>query len=80
MKSDLIWKVKKRSGNRTTIKNNDPEKDKIRGTVVQLLLRAAAPVLKPLRLPSAQMEVHTARKASWIIEGVEPGNQEGPGR
>jgi len=22
---------------------------------------------------------HTARKASWNIEGVEPGNQEGPG-
>ena len=23
--------------------------------------------------------LYTARKASWNVEGVEPGNQEGPG-
>ena len=53
MKFDLK-NGKKRRRKRDPLKNNHPEKDKIRGTLVRLLWRAAAPGLKPLRLPYAQ--------------------------
>jgi len=48
-------KVKKRRGKRTPLKNNTPEKDKIRGTLVRLQWRAAAPGLKPLHLPRVRV-------------------------
>jgi len=64
MKSDLR-KSEKRRGKRTPLQNNTPEKDKIRGTVVRLLWRAAAPGLKPLRLPRAQMEVQVHLKNAF---------------
>ena len=53
MMSDLK-NGEKRRGKRGPLKNDHPEKDKIRGTLVQLLLHAAATELKPLRLPRAQ--------------------------
>jgi len=56
MKSDLKSDLKnrgKRRGKEDTLKNNHPEKDKIRGTLVRLLWRTAAAGLKPLRLPHA---------------------------
>jgi len=45
MKSDLK-KWKKRRGKGDPLKNNHPEKDKIRGTLVRLLCRAVDPGLK----------------------------------
>jgi len=51
-------KVGKRRGKGNLLKNNNLEKDQISGTLVRLLWRAAAPGLKPIRLPRAQMEVH----------------------
>jgi len=64
MKSDLR-KSAKRRGKRIPFKNDTPEKDKIRGTVVQLLWSAAAPGLKPLRLLHTQMEVHIHLKKAF---------------
>ena len=55
----------KKRGKRTPLKNNTPETDKIRGTLVQLLWSAAAPGLKPLRLPRAQMGVHVHLKNAF---------------
>jgi len=46
---------KKRRGKRAPLKNNNPGKDMTRGTLVRLLWRAAAPGLKPLRLPRAHL-------------------------
>jgi len=44
---------KKRRGKRAPLKTNNPEKDIIRGTLVRLPWLAAAPGLKPVRLPCA---------------------------
>ena len=59
LRSDNYWspipkKTDKRRIKRTPLKNYRPEKEKIWGTVVRLLWRAAAPGLKPLHLPLAQ--------------------------
>jgi len=48
-------KRKKRRGEKGPLKYHRPKKDKIRGTLVLLLWRAAAPGLKPLRLPRAHL-------------------------
>jgi len=58
-------KVKKRRGRRNPLQNNTPEKDKISGTLVWLLRCAAAPGLKPLRLPRAQIKVHVHPKNTF---------------
>ena len=58
-------KAGKRRGKGNPLKNNTPEKNKISGTLVRLLWRAAAPGLKPLRLPRAQMEVHIHLKNAF---------------
>jgi len=79
--SPISEKRKKRKKKRPPLKNNHPEQDKIRGTLVRLLWRAAAPGLKPLRLPHAHLPYprvkktkqhthtnthHTAKQHSWM--------------
>jgi len=48
-------KRKERRGGKGPLKYHRPKKDKIRGTLVRLLWRAAAPGLKPLSLPRAHL-------------------------
>jgi len=62
MKSDLR-KIEKKGGKRTPLKNNTPETDKIRETLVRLLWRA--PGLNALRLTRAQMGVHDHLKNAF---------------
>jgi len=58
--------AKKIGGQKGPLKYHRPEEDKIRGTLVQLLWRAAAPGLKPLRLPRTQSEEFWRRsKSNW---------------
>jgi len=52
--SPISEKVGKRRGKKDRLKNNIPEKDKIRGTLVWPLWCAAATGLMPIRLPRAR--------------------------
>ena len=50
-----ISKTEKKREKKGPLKYHRPEKDKIRGPLVQLLWRAVAPGLKPVRLPRAHL-------------------------
>ena len=65
MKSDLK-KSEKNMEKKHQSQTYPPRKgNKVRGKAVRLLWRAAAPGLKPLRLPRAQIEVHVDLKNAF---------------
>jgi len=69
MKSDLR-KMKKRRRKRDPLKFNNPEKGKIRETLVRLLWRAAAPGLTPIRLPRAWQSGSRPGQTFLPINGI----------
>ena len=79
MKSDLK-KSEKKKGKKKPTQNNTPQRDKIRVTLVRLLWRAAAPGLKPLRLPRAQWSCKQTTQPLPTKEAAELGSREGSRR
>jgi len=71
--------VKKRKGKRSPLKNNTPERDKIRVTF-SLLWRVVAPGLKPLRLPRAKRSCKQTTQPLPTKEAAELGSRAGPRR
>jgi len=70
---------KKRRGKRDPLKNDHPEKHKIRRTVVRLLWRAAAAGLKPLRLPRAHLPHPGVNKTKLhTLKSHHPRERHGP--